>query len=196
MGVAWHSNDMMCNFVVKFYLCKTASHTFSGCVYSSAVCLQNRFFDQQFWMSWTRFNLNKLWRFFKRRYNTSYQTNQKSYFAQVKVLWSRTQCCNVFHEKKFAQVFLEFDGLSPCRKCVTGCLCRHELNTSMLHSNLSIVRSPFCELGTMDDSIQCWSNLRIEFFKIWCSYSFYRTRHLTSSIDSVISFLWSTASLP
>ena len=30
----------------------------------------------------------------------------------------------------------------------------------------------------MDDSIQCWSNLLIEYFKIWCSNSSNRTRRL------------------
>ena len=30
--------------------------------------------------------------------NPSYHTVQKSFFTRVKELWSRTQCCNVFHE--------------------------------------------------------------------------------------------------
>ena len=32
------------------------------------------------------------------------------------------------------------------------------------------------ELGIMDDSVQCWSDLRIEYFKIWHLNSSYRAR--------------------
>ena len=68
-------------------------------------------------MSWVSFDLNTLWRLSKRWYSPSYHTVQKSHVTRVKELWSRTQCCNVFHERMFAQVFLKFRDLSPCRKC-------------------------------------------------------------------------------
>ena len=41
-----------------------------------------------------------------------------------------------------------------------------------LQTNLSL------EKGTMEDSVQCWSHLRIEYFKIWHSNSSYRWRRL------------------
>ena len=76
----------------------TVSHTFSRCVYSFAVCLQTRIFDQQFRVSWISFDFNTFWRFSKRWYNPTYYTVQKSYFTHIMELFSRTQCCNVFHE--------------------------------------------------------------------------------------------------
>ena len=64
------------------------------------------------------FDFNKFWRIPKRRHNPTYHPVQKSYFTHVKELWSRTRCCNVFHEYMFAQLFLEFSNVSLCCKCL------------------------------------------------------------------------------
>ena len=39
---------------------------------------------------------------------------------------------------------------------------------------LFLQTDPSFEVGIMDASVQCWSNPRIEYLKIWCSISSYR----------------------
>ena len=52
-------------------------------------------------------------------------------------------------------------------------------------------RHLFLEAVIVDESVQCWSNFRVEYFKIWCLNSSKRTRFFflkkKSSTDSTIS---------
>ena len=77
---------------------------------------------------WVSFDFNTLCRLSKWWYNPSYHTVQKSYFTRVKELWSRTQCCN----ESVSQVSQNHHRVLSTLTSLTGCLCKHGLNTPML----------------------------------------------------------------